>query len=132
MQADPRETFREAFGDAGEVRLVAAPGRVNLIGEHVDYHGLPALPMALRNRIRVAFRSRADHRIRAVSQGFGRREFDWTPLLAPAPAGDWENYVRAAAQAIAHKWGAGKGVDAAIVSDFRALVKFIEAFPPPP
>jgi galactokinase len=104
----------------GETCVVSAPGRVNLIGEHIDYHGLPVLPMALRRRIRVAFRRRTDSRIRAVSAGYGMREFDWTPELAPAPAGDWENYLRAAAQAVARKWGAGVGVDAAVVSDLPA------------
>ena len=55
--------------------------------------------------------------IRAISDGYGAREFEWTSTLAPAPAGDWENYLRAAAQLIAGKWGAGMGVDAAVVSD---------------
>jgi galactokinase len=93
---------------------------VNLIGEHIDYHGLAVLPMALRRRIRVAFRPRTDSRIRAVSAGYGMREFEWTPEMAPAPAGDWENYLRAAAQAVARKWGAGVGVDAAVISDLPA------------
>jgi galactokinase len=104
----------------GETCVVSAPGRVNLIGEHIDYHGLAVLPMALRRRIRVAFRPRSDSRIRAVSAGYGMREFDWTSELAPAPAGDWENYLRAAAQAVARKWGAGVGVDAAVDSDLPA------------
>ena len=117
MQADPRADLTEAFGRGGEIRVTAAPGRVNLIGEHVDYHGLPVLPMALRRRIRVAYRPRTDRRIRAVSAGYGRREFEWTPELARAPEGDWENYMRAAAQAVARKWGAGVGVDAAVASD---------------
>jgi galactokinase len=117
VQADPRADLTEAFGRGGEIRVTAAPGRVNLIGEHVDYHGLPVLPMALRRRIRVAYRSRTDRRIRAVSAGYGRREFEWTPELARAPEGDWENYMRAAAQAVARKWGAGVGVDAAVASD---------------
>src|ERR1017187_198629 len=55
--------------------------------------------MALRRRIRVAYRPRTDRQIRAVSAGYGRREFEWTPELSPAPAGDWENYARAAAAA---------------------------------
>jgi len=97
--------------------VAVAPGRVNLIGEHIDYHGLAVLPMALRRAIRVAFRPRGDSQIRAASDGYGMREFAWTPVLPPAAPGDWENYLRAAACAIAGKWGAGRGVDAAIVSD---------------
>ncbi len=101
--------------------MVSAPGRVNLIGEHIDYHGLAVLPIAIRRRIRVAFRARTDGRIRAVSaEEYGLREFEWTPRLAPVAAGDWENYLRAAAEAVGRKWGALAGVDAAVVSDLPA------------
>jgi len=99
---------------------VWAPGRVNLIGEHIDYHGLPVLPMALRQRIRVRFEKRPDRRIRAASASYGAREFDWSERLQPAAAGDWENYLRAAAQAVGGRWGTGRGVDAEIESDLPA------------
>jgi galactokinase len=115
---DPRALLAETFGPGGESALVSAPGRVNLIGEHIDYHGLPVLPIAIRRSVRVAFRARADRRIRAVSAGgYGVRDFDWTADLAPVAGGDWENYLRAAACAVGRKWGTGRGVDAAIVSD---------------
>ena len=116
---DPREKLIQAFGGgAAETWVAAAPGRVNLIGEHIDYHGLAVLPIAIRRRVRVAFRARTDRRIRAVGEAqYGLREFEWTPHLAPTTAGDWENYLRAAAEAVSRKWGAGLGVDAAVVSD---------------
>jgi galactokinase len=83
---------------ARESSEVAAPGRVNLIGEHIDYHGLPVLPIALQRRVRVHFQPRPDRRIHAVSEPYGAREFDWTDDLAPVARGDWENYLRAAAR----------------------------------
>jgi len=115
---DPSTLLEESFGAGARAMLTAAPGRVNLIGEHIDYHNLAVLPMALRRTIRVAFRARADGRIRAVSSGgYGVREFAWTGDITPAQAGDWENYLRAAARAVSRKWAVGRGVDAAIVSD---------------
>ena len=116
---DPRQQLIQAFGPSPAATwVVSAPGRVNLIGEHIDYHGLPVLPIAIRRRICVAFRARTDRLIRAVgTPEYGQREFEWTPRLAPAAAGDWENYLRAAAEAVGRKWGAGAGVDAAVASD---------------
>jgi galactokinase len=100
--------------------MISAPGRVNLIGEHIDYHGLAVLPMALRRSIRVHFQARADRRICVTSGAYGHREFAWTPGLTPVARGDWENYLRAAAQAIAGKWGVMNGMDATIDSDLPA------------
>jgi len=114
---DPRVLLSATFGPGADYGLVAAPGRVNLIGEHIDYHGLAVLPIAMRRTIRMVFRKRPDQRIRAVSAGYGCREFDWTASLTPTTPGDWENYLRAAALAVGQKWGTGCGVDAAMVSD---------------
>ena len=114
---DAAALLEAAFGPAAETCFVTAPGRVNLIGEHIDYHNLRVLPMALERRVRLAFRPRPDRVIRAASAGYGTREFAWLPELTPAAAGDWVNYVKAAAQAVAGKWGAGRGIDAAVVSD---------------
>ena len=41
--------FREAF-DAEPDGVWAAPGRVNLIGEHTDYNGGLCMPIALDHR----------------------------------------------------------------------------------
>lgn len=121
----PQSQFRQAFGDGGEIQLVSVPGRVNLIGEHIDYHGLPVLPIAIRRYVSVAFRPRADRLIRAASaEPYGPREFEWTPDLAPAAPGDWQNYLRAAAQLIGSAAFSlperAIGIDAAIVSDLPA------------
>src|SRR3954469_25735270 len=104
-----------------ESSVVAAPGRVNLIGEHIDYHGLPVLPIALERRVRVEFHPSDDCRIRARSSPYGAREFAWTDDLAPVAAGDWENYLRAAAR-VARTFlpPDARGIDAQITSDLPA------------
>ncbi len=116
-----RNRFHQTFGGGGTIKVVSVPGRVNLIGEHIDYHGLPVLPIAIGRYVRVAFRARHDRLIRAVSaEPYGLREFDWTPSLAPAAPGDWQNYLRAAAQVVSSMGKlplAPRGIDAAVVSD---------------
>jgi galactokinase len=101
--------------------VAAAPGRVNLIGEHIDYHGLAVLPIALAQRIRVEFQSRDDRRITARSSPYGTREFEWSDGLGPVARGDWENYLRAAARVARSFLPANpRGIDAEITSDLPA------------
>jgi galactokinase len=101
--------------------VVSVPGRVNLIGEHIDYHNLPVLPMAIQRRIRVAFYPRQDMRVRAISGGaYGVREFVIAKDLEPSPSGDWVNYAKAAAQAVSSRWQITRGIDVAVASDLPA------------
>lgn len=41
--------------------IVRVPGRVNIIGEHVDYCGYPVLPMALEQSILLAVAPSTDN-----------------------------------------------------------------------
>jgi galactokinase len=92
---------------------------VNLIGEHIDYHNLAVMPVAIQRHIEVRFRPRGDTCIHAVSAGarFGLREFDAAADLQPGARGDWENYIKAAAQAVKTKWVLKRGIDAEVASD---------------
>jgi galactokinase len=80
------ETLAKAFADrfgAPPSHLVRAPGRVNLIGEHVDYCGLPVFPMALQKEVRLALRPREDStvRIENVDAEFEPVEFEIEPAI---------------------------------------------------
>ncbi|RLN60004.1 hypothetical protein BBJ28_00001370, partial [Nothophytophthora sp. Chile5] len=46
--------FASYFGQQ-PIGIARAPGRVNLIGEHVDYEGYAVLPMAIEHSVCVAF-----------------------------------------------------------------------------
>jgi galactokinase len=55
--------------------VASAPGRVNLIGEHVDHRGGVVLPFAIDRRISVAASVSADGRTRVIASDLGRT---WT------------------------------------------------------
>src|SRR5437867_1647346 len=120
---DLAAAFAHAFGappsSAGPVHVVRAPGRVNLIGEHIDYCGLPVLPMALRQSVRIAFQPRSDRETRLVNRDsrFVPSAFAVSESIPPAPAGDWGNYARAAARALAQRFPDLRGVNALVDSD---------------
>jgi len=99
--------------------LVRAPGRVNLIGEHIDYCGLPVFPMAIQRSVRIAFDARPDREVQLANRdpGFAASTFTLTQQIPPARAADWSNYARAAAQALVPRFPDLRGIDAQVESD---------------
>ena len=97
-----RQGFHEAHPDGGEPKVCRAPGRINLIGEHVDYNGLPVLPMTVDRDIRIAFAPRGDGIVRMASAGdrFPRAEFRNCRDIPSSAAGSWDNYCKAAVQGL--------------------------------
>ncbi len=59
-----KEMFYETFGKGGELRVFTSPGRVNLIGEHIDYCGGAVMPAALTMKTTIVARKRDDDIIR--------------------------------------------------------------------
>lgn len=100
--------------------MIRVPGRVNLIGEHIDYLGFPVLPMAVDRHVLLESAPRPDTVIRIASAEYGVRSFEWTKNPTPWDAGDFGNYAKAAARAVAAKWGIGTGVDGLVTGTLPA------------
>ncbi|MEO6595545.1 MAG: galactokinase family protein, partial [Planctomycetota bacterium] len=93
--------FRAEFGP-GAFRHFFAPGRINLVGAHLDYNGGDVLPMAVDRGIYAAMRLRADSRLRLRSLDLdlavdidgadvqGRARADW--VWANYPIGVWHGF----------------------------------------
>jgi galactokinase len=72
--------FRKCFGEEPSV-VARAPGRVNLIGEHVDYSGGLVLPIAIDMDVVVAVRRRADDDINAFAVDVADNDESWRPYV---------------------------------------------------
>lgn len=63
--------FIEIFGESPEqLRSFFAPGRVNMIGEHIDYNGGHVLPVALEIGTYAISRKRSDKKLKFYSSNF--------------------------------------------------------------
>jgi len=85
--------FEELFGRKPGV-ISEAPGRVNLIGEHIDYSEGFVLPFAIADRTYAAIAARTDGLVRIASHQ--RKEKIFTIDIhdvKPGSKGDWEKYV---------------------------------------
>jgi galactokinase len=85
--------FTELFSTKPEI-ICEAPGRVNLIGEHVDYCDGFVMPFAISDRTYAAVSRRQDRYIR-ISSMQRRNEIFETTLddLKPGLDGKWERYI---------------------------------------
>ena len=90
--------FRTAFGCEPD-GVAFAPGRVNLIGEHVDYNDGLVLPLPISTGTAVAW-SRCDGgEVEAVALDFGKERDRFLARSAkPHQPADWRSYLRGMAR----------------------------------
>jgi galactokinase len=110
--------FRESF-EGEPAGTWSAPGRVNLIGEHTDYNGGLALPIALPRRTYASVRLRRDGRLRVASIEAPDGRVVEVPVadISPRDPGGWAAYVAGVCWALAEAGHQVPGADVAIASE---------------
>uniref|UniRef100_UPI0013DE8A1E galactokinase n=1 Tax=Modestobacter sp. KNN46-3 TaxID=2711218 RepID=UPI0013DE8A1E len=109
--------LREAWG-SGPDGVWTAPGRVNLIGEHVDYTGGRCLPFALTRGTAAAVRRRDDDRVRISSTDPDAAPFEGTLAdLGPGAVSGWAAYAAGTLWSLQQAGVEVPGLDLAVSSD---------------
>ncbi len=108
--------FERHFGRRPE-GIAEAPGRVNLIGEHVDYNDGLVLPFAIDRSVMCAWARRDDDAVWAYSVDFdAHSRFNLGIITPPAP-GDWANFVRGVGGVLRDHSASVGGLELAIAGD---------------
>lgn len=95
MQKEVTTKFKELYNEA-LAGVFFAPGRVNLIGEHIDYNGGHVFPCGITQGTYVAIGQRDDRAIHCYSMNFSDKGVMKTSLdqLVYAKEDGWINYVK--------------------------------------
>jgi galactokinase len=103
--------FLETFGVEPDL-VAAAPGRVNLIGEHIDYSDGFVLPFAIKDRTLVAARKRNDSTVR-IASAQRRNKIVTVDInkVKPGLKGEWERYALGVLWALGVKDGVDLLID---------------------
>lgn len=109
-----RRQFQKKF--QASPRIFSAPGRVNLIGEHVDYSEGFVLPIAIDRCCAVLIAPRKDRRLRFHSDQFAET-IECALNDGRPPAGHWSAYVQGVAWALGQAGEHLSGADMLISSD---------------
>jgi len=101
---------RQPFG------VFAAPGRVNLIGEHVDYNGGLCLPMALPHATYAAVAARDDDTVTVTSRQQDDSFSGRIDALGPGQVTGWATYAAGVLWALQQDGWEPPGMDVVVDS----------------
>jgi len=112
----PEDKFAELFGIGDAPDKFFCPGRVNLIGEHIDYLGGSVMPAAISLGITGLISKNDSNQIRIYSSEFdGLIEFNITDL-PQKKQGNWSDYVLGVVLFLENKGVSIRGFDLLIDS----------------
>jgi galactokinase len=116
------DSFRQRFGREPD-HLALAPGRVNLLGEHVDFNGGFVLPVAIDRSTWIAFSLADSDRFTLVAADFASEVMFTTASLGTRndasgnPLVEWAHYPAGVAWALAGAHLPAPAMDAVYASD---------------
>ncbi|CAF2635961.1 unnamed protein product [Rotaria sp. Silwood2] len=100
------EKFKVNYNGIQPQFLCRAPGRVNLIGEHIDYCGYSVLPMAIDQDI-VSVSATCDNnevKIHNTDESFEAGSFNMENFSISYEKSDWYEYFKCGIQGIRDKF----------------------------
>ncbi len=116
------KVFQEKFGSK-PAHIARAPGRVNLLGEHVDYNEGFVLPAAIDRATYVAFSPTEADQTRLVAADFDQEAFFSPPTIPSktqpdgSPLPEWALYPAGVMWALSEEHLEARGMNAVYASD---------------
>jgi galactokinase len=108
--------FERQFGRRPE-GIAEAPGRVNLIGEHVDYNDGLVLPFAIGRSVVCAWGRRDDDAIWAYAVDMDEHSRFHMSKITHAAPGAWASYTRGVVVSLQRAGFASAGIEIAFEGD---------------
>ena len=113
--SDLQQRFQAFAGRPG--RVAFAPGRINLIGEHIDYSAGFVLPASLALGTWTVAAPRDDRNVRVLSEGQNETEMFPLDVTPKAASRRWSDYVAGVTWALQQAGCKLRGADLLIGSD---------------
>ncbi len=89
-----QETFKELFPQSPTPITIAAPGRVNLLGEHTDYNDGFVFPMAINNQMVIVGAPNNTNQVHLYSIDYEALDTFSLDHISLVKTNSWSNYVR--------------------------------------
>jgi len=115
LVADADTAFREKFAESPSI-TAAAPGRVNLIGEHIDYCDGFVMPFAINRYIVVTGRANGTHTARVTSTLSEEVSSFRVDEKQQPGTKDWTKYLRGVIRGFQDRGHGIPGFDACVLS----------------
>lgn len=107
--------FKLKFGYP-PAHVVAAPGRLEVLGNHTDYNEGLVISVAIDRYVFIAASPRTDGKIELHSSAFPEPEIFWISDLKKNPAAPWADYVKGVLAQLRKRGAHWSGFNAAIHS----------------
>ncbi|NDB08446.1 MAG: hypothetical protein EBX97_07255 [Actinobacteria bacterium] len=121
--SNPQHSYEKSNSNYVKRVTASAPGRVNLIGEHIDYNDGWVLPFAIGERTSVTISLRDDSKFRFTSaQKKDVLEVDLSKLSPSKRRSDWSDYIAGTIWALEVDQGVDIQIDGQVRFRTRELI----------